>query len=78
MANLPDNGKHLRCVALASRPACKPVLRRAQRGPTPAMLAFLVDILWTIEDLYDALMKQQAEKRPAARIEELLKIPRRL
>ena len=42
------------------------------------MLAFLVDMLWTIEDLYDALMKQQAEKRPAARIQELLKIPRRL
>ena len=42
------------------------------------MLAFLVDMLWTIEDLYDALMKQRAEKRRAARIEELLKIPRSL
>jgi hypothetical protein len=43
---------------------------------TPAMMACLVDMLWTIENLCDDVMKQQAEKRPAARIEELLKIPR--
>jgi hypothetical protein len=42
------------------------------------MMVFLVDTLWTIVNLYDALMKQHAQKRRAARIEELLKIPRRL
>ncbi|HEV3302724.1 MAG TPA: hypothetical protein VG055_23935 [Planctomycetaceae bacterium] len=42
------------------------------------MMVFLVDMLRTIENLYDALMKQQVEKTYAARIEELLRIPRRL
>jgi len=42
------------------------------------MMACLVDMLRTIENLYDALIKQQGEKRHAARIEELLKIPRSL
>jgi hypothetical protein len=40
--------------------------------PTPAMQAGLVDTLWTIEDLYDAVMKQQAEKKRAARYAKLL------
>ncbi|HEV3302707.1 MAG TPA: hypothetical protein VG055_23850 [Planctomycetaceae bacterium] len=37
------------------------------------MIAGLVESLWTIEDLYDAVMKQQADKKHAARIEKLLK-----
>jgi hypothetical protein len=32
----------------------------------PAMMACLVDTLWTIENLYDALMRQQAEKGTGA------------
>ncbi len=35
------------------------------------MMAGLVDILWTIEDLYDAVTKQQADKKHGA--EKLLK-----
>jgi len=41
--------------------------------PTPAMLAGLVNTLWTIEHLYDAVMKQQAEKKRAERYSKLLK-----
>ena len=37
------------------------------------MMAGLVDTLWSIEDLYDAVMKQQAQKKHSARIEKLLK-----
>jgi hypothetical protein len=44
-----------------------------QRTPTPAMMAGLVDTLWTIEDLYDAVMKQQADKKHVTRIENLLR-----
>jgi hypothetical protein len=53
---------------------CRELWRLRQPGksgqltPTPAMMAGLVDTLWTIGDLYDAVMKQQAEKKhPAAR-----------
>ena len=35
--------------------------KSGQRTPTPAMMAGLVDTLWTIDDLYDAAMKLQAE-----------------
>jgi IS1 family transposase len=44
-----------------------------QLTPTPAMQAGLVDTLWTIDDLYDAVMKQQAEKKHRAKIDRLLK-----
>jgi hypothetical protein len=37
------------------------------------MVAGLVDVLSSIEDLYDAVMKQQAEKKHRARVEKLLK-----
>ena len=37
------------------------------------MMAGLVDVLWSIEDLWDAVMKQQAEKKHRARVEKLLK-----
>ncbi len=47
--------------------------KSGERTPTPAMMAGLVDTLWTIEELYDAVMKQQADKKHAARIEKLLK-----
>jgi hypothetical protein len=33
------------------------------------MMAGLVDVLWSIEDLWDAVMKQQAEKKHRARVE---------
>lgn len=41
--------------------------------PTPAMRAGLVDALWFIEDLYAAVMKQQAEKKQRERVEKLLR-----
>jgi hypothetical protein len=47
--------------------------KSGQLTPTPAMMAGLVDTLWTIGDLYDAVMKQQAEKKHRARVEKLLK-----
>jgi IS1 family transposase len=47
--------------------------KSGQRTPTPAMMAGLVETLWTIEDLYDAVMKQQADKKHAARIEKLMR-----
>jgi IS1 family transposase len=47
--------------------------KSGQLTPTPAMMAGLVDTLWTIEDLYDAVMKQQAQKKHAARVEILLR-----
>ena len=37
--------------------------KSGQRTPTPAMMAGLVDTLWTFEDLYDAVMKQEADKK---------------
>jgi IS1 family transposase len=40
--------------------------------PTPAMMAGLVDTLWTIEDLYDAVMDQQARKKHTARVQKLI------
>lgn len=40
--------------------------------PTPAMMAGLVDKLWNIEDLYDAVMEQQARKKRAARYAKLM------
>jgi hypothetical protein len=33
----------------------------------------MVDTLWTIEDLYNAVMKQQAEKKHRARVEKVLR-----
>jgi hypothetical protein len=47
--------------------------KSGERTPTPAMMAGLVETLWTIEDLYDAVMKQQADKKHRARVEKLLK-----
>jgi IS1 family transposase len=44
-----------------------------QLTPTPAMMAGLVDTLWTIDDLYDAVMKQQAKKKRSAWIEKMLR-----
>jgi hypothetical protein len=35
------------------------------------MMAGLVDSLWTIEDLYDAVMKHQAGKKRAAWVAKL-------
>ncbi len=46
--------------------------KSGQRTPTLAMMAGLVEMLWTIEDLYDAVMKQQADKKHAARIAKLI------
>jgi hypothetical protein len=46
--------------------------KSGQRTPTPAMMAGLVDTLWTIEDLYDAVMQQQADKKHAARVARLI------
>ncbi len=46
--------------------------KSGQRTPTPAMMAGLVETLWTIEDLYDAVMKQQADKKHAARVAKLI------
>jgi len=40
--------------------------------PTPAMMAGLVDRLWTIEDLYEAVEKQQADKKRAERYAKLM------
>jgi hypothetical protein len=37
------------------------------------MMAGLTDTLWSIEPLYDAVMKQQADKKHRARIDKLLK-----
>jgi len=36
------------------------------------MMAGLVDTLWTVDELYDAVMKQQAEKKQAERYAKLL------
>ena len=47
--------------------------KSGQLTPTPAMMAGLTDTLWTLDDLYDAVMKQQADKKHHARIEKLLK-----
>lgn len=47
--------------------------KSGQLTPTPAMMAGLTDTLWTLEDLYDAVMKQQAEKKHRARVEKLLR-----
>jgi hypothetical protein len=41
--------------------------------PILAFMAGLTETLWNLEDLYNAVMKQQAEKKQALRIEGLLK-----
>lgn len=46
--------------------------KSGQFTPTPAMMAGLVDKLWTIDDLYDAVMQQQAEKKRAERYAKLI------
>jgi hypothetical protein len=46
--------------------------KSGQLTPTPAMMAGLVDTLWSIEDLYDAVMKQQAEKKRTERYAKLI------
>jgi hypothetical protein len=47
--------------------------KSGQLTPTPAMMAGLTETLWTLEDLYDAVMKQQAEKKHRAKVERLLR-----
>jgi hypothetical protein len=47
--------------------------KSGQLTPTPAMMAGLTETLWTLEDLYDSVMKQQAEKKHRARVEKLLR-----
>jgi hypothetical protein len=37
------------------------------------MMAGLTEMLWTLEDLYDAVMKQQAEKKHRTRVEKPLR-----
>jgi hypothetical protein len=44
-----------------------------QLTPTPAMMAGLVDKLWAIEDLYDAVIAQQAEKKKRERYAKLMR-----
>jgi hypothetical protein len=39
---------------------------------TPAMAAGVIDKLWDMNDLYDALMDRAERKRKAARIERLI------
>jgi IS1 family transposase len=46
--------------------------KSGERTPTPAMMAGLVDTLWSIEDLYDAVMKQQVAKKHSARVAKLI------
>ena len=46
--------------------------KSGQLTPTPAMMAGLTETLWTLEDLYDAVMRQQAEKKHAARVAKLI------
>ena len=46
--------------------------KSGQLTPTPAMQAGLVDTLWSLEDLYDAVMRHQAEKKRAERYSRLL------
>jgi hypothetical protein len=46
--------------------------KSGQLTPTPAMMAGLTDTLWSIENLYDAVMKQQADKKHRARIDKLI------
>lgn len=36
------------------------------------MMAGLTDTLWSIEDLYNAVMKHQADKKHRARVDKLL------
>jgi hypothetical protein len=43
-----------------------------QLTPTPAMMAGLTDTLWSIDDLYDAVMKHQADKKHRTRVDNLL------
>jgi hypothetical protein len=47
--------------------------KSGQLTPTPAMMVGLTDTLWSIEDLYDAVMKHQADKKHRVRIDKLLK-----
>jgi len=46
--------------------------KSGQYAPTPAMMAGLTETLWTIEDLFDAVTKQQAEKKQSARMAKLI------
>jgi IS1 family transposase len=46
--------------------------KSGQLTPTPAMMAGLADTLWSIDDLYDAVMKHQSQKTHRARIDKLL------
>ena len=43
-----------------------------QLSCTPAMQAGLVDTLWTIENLFGAVMKEQADKKRAERYQRLI------
>jgi hypothetical protein len=44
---------------------------------TPAMAAGVIDRLWDMNDLYDAVLDRAARKRKAARIERLIERLRR-
>ena len=46
--------------------------KSGQLTPTPAMMAGLTDTLWTLDELYDAVTKQQADKKHAARVAKLI------
>jgi hypothetical protein len=39
---------------------------------TPAMAAGVIDRLWDMNDLYDVVMKQEARKKHAARVQRLI------
>jgi IS1 family transposase len=46
--------------------------KSGQLTPTPAMMAGLVDTLWTIDDLYVAVTKRQSDKKHSARVAKLI------
>lgn len=46
--------------------------KSGQYTPTPAMMAGLTETLWTIEDLYDGVTKQQAEKKQSEKVQKPL------
>jgi hypothetical protein len=72
-----ETGKPCGCRRLAGR-LLQFLLAAPRTGnqrklrPTPAMQAGLVDTLWTIEDLYDAVMQQAERKRKSTRINKLI------
>ena len=68
-----DNTREVALDLANSDRRLKLVIFRKNFGQTPAMAAGVVDTLWTLEDLYDAVMGLEERQKRAERYERLMR-----